>query len=120
LFYSWTPAGTREDEMYVATCPLAVGENIMLEKGIWWTIYDKTNFCGKKPKSTHLARERVIAQHKKLAYTQRSKFVINEDYLQKDIARTKVELEEKWEAEKKAKEEQKKSKKKSKGKKKKN
>jgi len=117
LFYSWTPAGTREDDMYVATCPLAVGENIVLEKGIWWTIYDKTNFCGKKPKSSHLARERVIAQHKSLARSQRSKFVPNEEFLQRDIAKTKEALEEKWEAERKAKEEEeKKLKKKSKGK----
>ncbi|XP_012937298.1 prolyl 4-hydroxylase subunit alpha-1 [Aplysia californica] len=61
LIYNYNPAGVPEDNLYVGTCPLAVGENIVLEKGIWHTIFDKTHFCGKKPKSTRFAMERVQA-----------------------------------------------------------
>jgi len=92
LYYSWTPAGMQENDLYVGTCPLAVGENIVLEKGLWWTIYDTTNYCGKKKHSNHLARERIIANHKALVAAQKPKLKLNEEYLKKEVAKAKAAL----------------------------
>merc|ERR1711922_52436 len=94
--------------MYAATCPLAVGQNIMLEKGIWWTIYDKTNFCGKKVTSTHLARERVDAQHRRLVEAQKPKFEPAPEYMGKLIAKLKADIAEQREREEKEKAEKRK------------
>merc|ERR1712113_1066284 len=59
---------------------------------MWWTIYDKENYCGKKKTSNHLARERVIAQHKALVAKQKPKLELNEEYLKKEVAKIKEAL----------------------------
>ncbi|CAG5121459.1 unnamed protein product [Candidula unifasciata] len=63
LWYNYKPSGEPENSLLSATCPLAVGQNIVLEKGIWLQPNQPTSFCGRNPKSTFWTADRIQTHH---------------------------------------------------------
>uniref|UniRef100_A0A0B6XY49 Prolyl 4-hydroxylase alpha subunit domain-containing protein n=1 Tax=Arion vulgaris TaxID=1028688 RepID=A0A0B6XY49_9EUPU len=61
LWYNYKPSGEPETNMLSATCPLAAGENIVVEKGIWLPPNEATAFCGRSSKSTFVTAHRLQA-----------------------------------------------------------
>ncbi|CAL1534405.1 unnamed protein product [Lymnaea stagnalis] len=57
LWQNYKPNGEAEQNLFPATCPLAVGENIVIEKGLWRLGNDRHALCGRKRKTSHLTLE---------------------------------------------------------------
>lgn len=57
LWQNYKPNGDAEPNLFPATCPLAVGENIIIEKGIWRLGNDRHAVCGRKRKTSHYTLE---------------------------------------------------------------
>ncbi|KAH9502440.1 Prolyl 4-hydroxylase subunit alpha-1 [Bulinus truncatus] len=53
LWYNFKPNGETEPNLLPSTCPLLVGENIVIEKGIWRLGLDSKAKCGLKKKSSN-------------------------------------------------------------------
>ncbi|BFZ04496.1 hypothetical protein BsWGS_07535 [Bradybaena similaris] len=63
LWYNFKPSGEPEKSLLSATCPLAVGHNIVLEKGIWLQQNDPTSYCGLSSRSTFWTSDRFQSRH---------------------------------------------------------